>query len=43
MNSIASLSRLQFSNFKLDTLLEITLAINENPPIDELLKRFENV
>lgn len=36
----ASLQRLQFCNFKLDFLLNITLAINENLPIDELLDRF---
>ncbi len=43
MTNKASLNRLQFSNFKLDVLLDITLAINENPPIDELLRQFENV
>lgn len=39
----ASLKRLQFSNFKLDTLLDVTLSINENLPVDELLKQFENI
>jgi len=39
----ASLKRLQFSNFKLDVLLNITLGINDKLPIDELLKRFETV
>lgn len=29
------------SNFKLNALLEITLAINENPPVDELLEKYE--
>lgn len=37
----ASLKRLQFCNFKLDILLNITLGINDNLPIDELLSRFE--
>lgn len=39
----ASLKRLQFCNFKLDFLLNITLAINDNLPTNELLKRFENI
>lgn len=39
----ASLQRLQFCNFKLDFLLNITLSINENLPIKVLLKRFENI
>jgi len=29
------------SNFKLNALLEITMAINENPPVDELLEKYE--
>jgi len=29
------------SNFKLNALLEITLAINENPPVEELLEKYE--
>jgi sigma-B regulation protein RsbU (phosphoserine phosphatase) len=29
------------SNFKLNALLEITLTINENPPVDELLEKYE--
>ncbi|NOZ46081.1 MAG: SpoIIE family protein phosphatase [Chlorobi bacterium] len=39
----ASLKRLQFCNFKLDFLLEITLAINENLSTEELLKKFEKI
>jgi hypothetical protein len=39
----ASLHRLQFCNFKLDFLLNVTLAINENLPIQELLDRFVNI
>jgi phosphoserine phosphatase RsbU/P len=39
----ASLKRLQFCNFKLDFLLNITLAINDNLPTNELLKRFESI
>ncbi len=33
--------RLLMSNFKLNALLEITLAINENPPVEELLEKYE--
>jgi len=33
--------RLLMSNFKLNALLEITLTINENPPVEELLDRYE--
>ena len=33
--------RSEISDFKLDSLLEITLAINENLPTDELLKKYE--
>ena len=43
MSGKASLRRLQFCNFKLDVLLNITLGINENLPVDEILHRFENV
>jgi len=39
----ASLRRLKFSNFKLDVLLNITLGINDNLPIDEMLSRFESI
>jgi len=31
------------SNFKLNALLDITLAINDNLPVDELIKRYENI
>jgi sigma-B regulation protein RsbU (phosphoserine phosphatase) len=41
MNLKASLNRLEFCNFKLRTLLEFTLAINQNLSTDELLKKFE--
>ena len=37
----ASLRRLQFCNFKLDFLLNITQTINDNLPTKELLNRFE--
>ncbi len=43
MGRKASLHRLQFCNFKLDFLLNITLGINENLPISELLDRFVNI
>ncbi|WP_462281625.1 hypothetical protein, partial [Salinivirga cyanobacteriivorans] len=43
MGRKASLHRLQFCNFKLDFLLNITLAINENLPIQELLDRFVKI
>lgn len=36
-------SRLKMSNFKLNALLEITLAINDNLPVEELLARYENI
>lgn len=39
----ASLKRLQFCNFKLDFLLNLTLAINENLPIEEILQKFQNI
>ena len=39
--SRASIRRLNFCNFKLDTLLEITQAINDNETIKALLKRYE--
>ncbi|MCK4663385.1 MAG: PP2C family protein-serine/threonine phosphatase [Bacteroidales bacterium] len=39
----ASLKRLQFCNFKLDFLLDITLAINDNLPTNKLLKRYETI
>jgi len=43
LSSKASLRRLQFCNFKLDVLLNITLGINENLAVDEILRRFEQV
>jgi phosphoserine phosphatase RsbU/P len=43
MGDKASLRRLQLSNFKLDTLLDITLAINENISTDALLKKYEKI
>ncbi len=39
----ASLKRLQFCNFKLDFLLDITLGINNNLSTEELLDKFENI
>jgi len=41
--SKASISRLQLSNFKLNTLLDITLAINDNTPTVDLLKQYEKL
>jgi len=38
-----SLSRLEFCNFKLRTLLDFTLAINQNLSTDELLKKYEKL
>jgi len=38
-----SQNRLKVSTFKLDALLEITLAINDNVSIDELTRRFEKL
>ena len=43
MQEKASLNRLQLSNFKLDALLRITLAINENMPVDKLLEKFQSI
>ncbi|MFO7865056.1 MAG: PP2C family protein-serine/threonine phosphatase [Salinivirgaceae bacterium] len=43
MGRKASLQRLQFCNFKLDFLLNLTLAINENLPIKDLLERFMRI
>lgn len=43
MRSKASLNRLEFCNFKLRTLLEFTLAINQNLPTDELLLKYEKL
>lgn len=38
-----SLKRLQLSNFKLNSLLEITNAINENLSVEDLLLRYKNI
>ncbi len=38
-----SSKRLSFCNFKLDTLLEVTLAINENLPTENLLEKYERL
>jgi sigma-B regulation protein RsbU (phosphoserine phosphatase) len=39
----SSLKRLQISNFKLNSLLEITNAINENLSVDDLLLRYKKI
>jgi len=39
----ASLRRLRLSNFKLNCLLDITKAINDNLPTDEILNKFEDI
>ena len=39
----ASINRLKLSTFKLNTLLTITKAINDNLSADELLKRYEKI
>jgi phosphoserine phosphatase RsbU/P len=39
----SSLKRLQISNFKLNSLLEITNAINENLSVDDLLERYKKI
>ncbi len=43
MTETASIKRLRLSKFKLNTLLNITKAINENLPAEELLKKAEDV
>ncbi|GAB4291048.1 MAG: PP2C family protein-serine/threonine phosphatase [Marinilabiliales bacterium] len=43
MGNKASLRRLKLSNYKLNTLLDITLAINDNASTNELLSRYENI
>jgi sigma-B regulation protein RsbU (phosphoserine phosphatase) len=43
MISRAESKRLKVSNFKLNSLLDLTRAINENLPVDELLQRYENI
>lgn len=42
-DKFSSLKRLQISNFKLNSLLEITNAINENLSVDDLLKRYKKI
>ena len=39
----ASVDRLQISRFKLDSLLDITLSINENLPTEDLLSKYESI
>jgi len=39
----SSIERLRFCNFKLRTLLDVTQAINENLPTDELLDKFKYI
>jgi len=39
----SSIERLRFCNFKIRTLLNITQAINQNLPTDELLDTFKNI
>jgi phosphoserine phosphatase RsbU/P len=41
--SSSSISRLQLSNFKLSTLLDITLSINDNVTTEQLLRQFEQL
>jgi sigma-B regulation protein RsbU (phosphoserine phosphatase) len=43
MASQASLRRLKFCNFKLESLLEITNAINDNLPIEKLLLTYKSI
>ena len=43
MKEKASLKRLQLSQFKLESLLNVTLAINQNMSIDRLLKLYERI
>ena len=43
MKSKTSLGRLEFCNFKLETLLEFTLAINQNKPTGELMQMYEEL
>lgn len=42
-DKFSSLKRLQISNFKLNSLLEITNAINENLSVEDLLKRYKKI
>ena len=43
MKSKSSLGRLEFCNFKLETLLEFTLAINQNKSTNELMQMYEEL
>ena len=43
MRNVASLKRLKLSNFKLNTLLNISQAINDDLPTDAILKKFEDL
>ena len=43
MTSKASIKRLKFCNFKLNSLLKITNAINDNLEVDELLLKFKTL
>lgn len=43
MASKASLEKLKFCNFKLDTLLAVTQSINNNEPVGGLLRRYERL
>ncbi len=43
MAKSTSIKRLKFCNFKLDALLEITNAINENLSVDKLLETYEHI
>lgn len=43
MRNKASLKRLELSNYKLKTLLNITQAINNNEATDDLLKKYERI
>ncbi len=42
-DKFSSLKRLHISNFKLNSLLEITNAINENLSVEDLLKRYKKI
>ncbi|MBN2350841.1 MAG: SpoIIE family protein phosphatase [Bacteroidales bacterium] len=43
MHTKASIKRLKQTNFKLNSLLEITRAINENPTQQDLINRYESL
>jgi len=40
---LAQMDRLKISKFKLDALLDITLSINANLPVEELLSKYETI